>query len=309
MPGGFFSRGEIGEIVQKIRSPRLNFGAGKVFFVDADTTVGSDSNPGEDPKKPLLTIARALALCRDGEDDHILIRGNFQDSPITITKNKVHLIGLSYGGHQLSYLSRINPGDSDHATILIQAQDVEIANLAVLGNRGAGDHYPAIFADGDSPSPHEGTRSYIHDCYITMLTPKALEYANGIDLRGDRHTVENCVIDSQLIGVRVFKTAHETSEILILNNIIYACNTGIDIQNLDIEDGAHGAIVAHNMISGEGAEDATGATGINIAAGGGAPLIIRNFIGGYLAPGATNGASATFIENYEETGGGTLINI
>lgn len=292
-PGGFYSRGDIENIVQKIRSPRLNFGAGKVFFVDADSTVGSDSNLGEDPKKPLLTIARALVLCRDGKDDHILIRGNFQDSPITITKNKVHLIGLLYGGHQLSYLSRINPGDSDHATILIQANDVEIANLAVLGNRGEGDHYPAIFADGDSASPHEGTRSYIHDCYITMLTPSGTLYCNGIDLRGDRHTVENCVIDSQDTGIRVFKLAHETSEILILNNIFYACNIAIDIVNLDEDTGAHGAIVANNMLHAQGAHAET--IGIAVRAGGGAPLLIGNLISGYTDPILPG--SATFIGN------------
>ena len=96
MKGGFYSRAEIEGIVQKIRSPNLPFGIGKVFYVDA--AVGSNGNDGDDPKRPLLTIQYALSLCVNYRDDYIIVLntngGASESFPITVTKSRVHIIGL-----------------------------------------------------------------------------------------------------------------------------------------------------------------------------------------------------------------------
>ena len=271
---------------------------GDVFYVDADN--GQDGNTGESWDKPLLTWTRALVLATAGADDYIIGRGNFSED-IAITKSKVHLFGLLGGGGR-SYLTRINNGGSD-STILVQANDVEIANLIAIGNRDVGKHYPAIELDGDN----SGTRAYVHDCFITMLTPSSTKYTNGITITsGDRQTIENCVIDSCFVGILVNSAVQTTYEIIIRNNFIYACNKGVHLMNLQFSTGQFGCLVANNIITGQGSESET--NGIDVDAGATGALLVENLIAGYTTP-IVNAGSALSIRNYEPTGGGTIINV
>lgn len=114
MKGGFYSRGEIEGIVQKIRNPHLAFGKGKVFYVDG--AVGSNGNDGDDPEKPLLTIQYALSLCVNYRDDYIIVLntngGASESFPITVTKSRVHIIGLDVGNGKYPRLSADVYGDT-----------------------------------------------------------------------------------------------------------------------------------------------------------------------------------------------------
>ncbi len=277
----------------------VNYGqpVGDVFYVDADN--GLDGNTGESWDKPLLTWTRALVLATDGADDYIIGRGNFSED-IAITKSKVHLLGLLGGGGR-SYLTRINNGGSD-STILVQAVDVEIANLIAIGNRDVGKHYPAIELDGDNG----GTRAYVHDCFITMLTPSATKYTNGITITsGDRQTIENCVIDSCMVGILVNSAVQTTYEIIIRNNFIYACNKGIHLMNTQFSTGQFGCLVAHNIITGQGAESET--NGIDVDASATGCLLVENMIAGYTTDIQDDG-SVLAIQNYNDASGGTKLN-
>ena len=278
----------------------VNYGqpAGSVFYIDADN--GADGNSGESWNEPLLTWTRGLALATDGADDYIIGRGNFSED-IAITKSKIHLLGLLGGGGR-SYLTRINNGGSD-STILVQAQDVEIANLIALGNRDVGKHYPAIELDGDN----SGTRAHVHHCFITMLTPSATKYTNGITITsGDRQTIEHCVIDSCMVGVLVDSAVQTTYEIIVRNNLMYACNKSVHLKNLQLSTGQFGCVVANNIMTGQGAESET--NGIDVDASAPGALLIENLIAGYTTP-IVNAGSALSIRNYEDTGGGTIINV
>ncbi len=271
---------------------------GNVFYVDADN--GQDGNPGDSWDEPLLTWTRALALCTADADDYVIGRGNFGED-IAITKSKVHLFGLLGGGGR-SYLTRINNGGSD-STILVQARDVEIANLIAIGNRDVGKHYPAIELDGDN----SGTRAHVHDCFISMLTPSSTKYTNGIVITsGDRQTIENCVIESCSVGVLVNSAVQTTYEIIVRNNFIYACNKGIHLMNLQYATGQFGCLVANNIITGQGAESA--ANGIDVDASATGALLVENLIAGYGTP-IVNGGSALSVRNYDQTTGGALINV
>ncbi|KKK83256.1 hypothetical protein LCGC14_2795200 [marine sediment metagenome] len=278
----------------------VNYGqpVGDVFHVDA--SLGSDGGSGESWDDPLLTWTRALALATDGADDYIIGRGNFSED-IAITKSKIHLLGLLGGGGR-SYLTRINNGGSD-STILVQAVDVEISNLIAIGNRDVGKHYPAIELDGDNG----GTRAHVHHCFLTMLTPSATKYTNGITITsGDRQTIEFCVIDSCMVGVLVNSAVQTTYEIIVRNNLIYACNKGIHLMNLQFATGQFGCAVLDNRITGQGAESATNGIDVDAAATG--AFLVDNKIAGYGTP-IVNDGSAVLIENYSQAAGGTLINV
>lgn len=278
----------------------FSFGFGNIYYVDA--TNGDNDNDGLSPQTPLLTITAALAKCTDGNDDYVIIRGGFNES-FTVSKEKVHLLGLK-NGRGKGYETRINPGaGATGPTILIQAYDVEIADMIVIGHRDT--HEPAIFADG----ANGGCRSHIHGCFITgVMTPDGTHYHIGIHLAGDRHVVEYNEIDQCSIGVYVDQEGGQrTYELLIINNYFGGCDIGIDVHDASGQGiGSQGLIIDDNVLDAVGAVAET--TGIRIQALGQSALLTRNLVGGYTTP-ITNAGTANLIENYEETGGGTLINV
>ncbi len=272
-------------------APVLPFQAGNIWFVDSG---GSDGNTGETADEPLLTLAAAIALAEDANDDVIFIRGNFYDVDCTVDKEKLHIFGANRG-RGLSYLTRLNNSGDGAPTIKVQAYDVEIAHLMVLGDRG--NHYPGIFYDGDNG----GTRGYCHDVFFPQLTPSASNYCNGIDLLGDRHVVERCTFDSCGVGIRVFSQTVATYEIMTLHNIFYACNVGIHIESIQQATGQHSAIVGWNTFSAYGAHAEDRA----IKVSSGTPLLVENLGAGYSTM-ITKG-SATIINNFNDTSGGSKV--
>lgn len=253
------------------------FGTGTKYFVDADN--GLDTNTGRSWSKALLTLAAAHTKCVDGNDDVIIARGNFSDSAITITKSKVHLFGIMGKGPNQSYLTRISSGASaTGATILIQAYDVEVAYLQVMGNRDDGLHYPAIFADGYNG----GTRANIHDVFIPMLTPSATQYCHGIHLAGDRHTVAHAIIENSDIGILINEEGGVTTYRIVLEDIkMRACNIGLHISADSGTTGRYGVAAQDLHIDGFGAYAANLAILVDGVTHN--PAILRAHMSGYGA--------------------------
>ena len=134
---GFFSRSEIQAIVDKIRSPHAVGGAGRAFYVDGIS--GLDSNPPDNPLKPLLTIAQALSLCRNDKDDYIIVMDCWQQDtfPIAVARSRVHIIGLDVGN---GMYPRMSP-PADTAIFSLGAKGyVEIAGFSL----GAGATHGCI---------------------------------------------------------------------------------------------------------------------------------------------------------------------
>lgn len=226
-------------LVTQIKAPN------EIFHVDKAN--GNDQRSGRGWDTALATMTQAHSLCESEADDYIIARhgaSSFAEC-VTITKNKVHLIG--YGVNDKRYVTRINNGGDGQPTILVQARDVEIAGIMPLGDRD--NHHAAILLDGDNL----GTRSWVHDCFVTMLTPSATKYCDGIKLIGDRHTLERLVIDSQLNGIYVTSGVQATYEILIRNILMYACNVGILVDSLQQSTGQHGLMADDLYIDGLGA--------------------------------------------------------
>lgn len=276
---------------------RLGPQVGDVFFVDA--TNGSDTADGKTPATALKTIGAALAKCTDAHNDVIVAWGNFAEVN-TIEIEKLHIYGLMTGGQ--SYLTRINSvAEAETATFLIHAYDVEIAYLQVLGNHDVGVLKPAIYAEGDEG----GSRSHIHDALISALTPSATKYCNGIDLEGDRHTVERVIIENCKNGIKVLNGYTAAAYKILLKDLrIRACDTGIDVNSLTEGTGKHGLMGENIDIDAYGAyaED----RGIKVEALGGHPVFRNCFISGYTT--AITKGNAKWVNCYEDTGGGTLIN-
>ena len=134
-----------------------------------------------------------------------------------------------------------------------------------------------------------------------MLTPSATKYTTGIKIYGDRQTVENNIIESQMIGVHVSSSVQSTYEALIAENFFYACNVGVDIDSLQESTGQYGCAVLDNIFDGGQAESEDRA--IKVTAG--TPLLARNLCAGYTTD-FTKG-SAKLIENYNDASGGTKI--
>jgi len=156
MPGGFFSRSEIENIVARVRSPHIRFGAGKVIFVDGIS--GADSNPPDDPAKPLKTIAYALGLCRNDKDDYIVVLDCYQQEaswPIVVDKSRVHIIGLDVGNGKFPRMAP--PGD----TAVFQVGDkgyFEIAGFSL----GAGAAHACIEVEAGGVE----ARGILHDLWL-----------------------------------------------------------------------------------------------------------------------------------------------
>lgn len=244
MGKGFYSRGEIEGIVQKIRSPNMDFGAGKVFFVDK--TYGSDGHDGDNPARPLYSIAHALSLCVSGRNDYILVLDAWQQDtfPISVNKSRVHIIGVGTDG---GYPGMAPPGDT--AIFTIDAVAVEIARLSL----GAGVSHGAI--------EFSGANGYgaIHDCwfgeagaglygiYIPGIVDAAEELiqncrfgaaitSDGIRIahNATRSVIRDCLFRPLGIGINV--TAHMTLGWILSNRFVCSsvlAGTAITLTNTD----------------------------------------------------------------------------
>jgi hypothetical protein len=134
---GFFSRSEIQAIVDKMRSPNAVGGAGRTFYVDG--IVGLDSNPPDNPLKPLKLIASALSLCRNDKDDYIIVMDCWQQDtfPIAVARSRVHIIGLDVGN---GMYPRMSPPTDTAIFSLGSKGYVEIAGFSL----GAGATHGCI---------------------------------------------------------------------------------------------------------------------------------------------------------------------
>lgn len=87
------------------RLPMRGYPGGDVFYVDGTTgankdgITAADTNDGYDPRSPWYTLTYALSQCTADNNDTIFVLDYYQPTgetwPISITKNRVHIIGLA----------------------------------------------------------------------------------------------------------------------------------------------------------------------------------------------------------------------
>ena len=116
-------------------------GVGKTYFVDA--TNGSDGNDGLSLETAVKTVSRANAIVTSNNHDNIVLSANAAHaitSMLTITKNRVHFIGLdSRSGYGMGARSRVTMGDSTVA-----------ADIALMQNTGVGNTFTGMKFDSSS---------------------------------------------------------------------------------------------------------------------------------------------------------------
>lgn len=103
---------------------------GKVFFVDY--TNGSDGNNGLTPAKAFKTVAKAYNSCVSNRDDVIALIGSASHvvtEMLTVSKNRVHFIGVDGLGHRLyGQNAKISMGVTTAATDLGVLKNTGIRN-------------------------------------------------------------------------------------------------------------------------------------------------------------------------------------
>jgi hypothetical protein len=106
-----------------------------IFYVDSGHARANDNNDGTDPDNPLFTVTTGLARAVTNNNDYVVVRQMTNASetfPITITKNRVHLISTFYRpGHG----PEIRPTGVT-AGLLVTADNVEVAGFEI----NAGDN-------------------------------------------------------------------------------------------------------------------------------------------------------------------------
>lgn len=91
---------------------------GKYWFVDADN--GSDSNPGDRMDRAFATISAAYSAARTNKHDVIILSaygGHTLTDQLTITKNRLHFIGLDLGARYYGQRTRLTLGVSTGTAI------------------------------------------------------------------------------------------------------------------------------------------------------------------------------------------------
>ena len=136
----------------------------KVWYVyGIDGGIGVDTNSGETPWAPFLTITKALSMCVATRRDYIVVLDYWQPTgetwPISVNVNNVHIIGADGGGTQMPIITPTG----NTAGISVAADRVEIAYLCINGGAAHG----CIENDPGAPTARWGT--FVHDCWFAVL--------------------------------------------------------------------------------------------------------------------------------------------
>lgn len=234
--------------------PTMN-GNSHVFWVDGTSTIGNDSDAddGQYPDAPLLTITKALDKCTSGANDYIFVKdypsgGDSGETwPITIDKQRIHLIGVMNGLlPRFKIYSPYATADTPCIRFSIKADDssyaayCEIAGL-ILGSGNASSIRGAI-------ETHHGGQwgHWIHHCAF------GLKYRSGSDCKYG--IVIGRSSDTYAAGEMLYS--------LIENNIF---GIGVTADGIFVPDGTGsgpnpviGAVIRNNHFSVSG-------IGINVA--------------------------------------------
>jgi len=120
----------------------------RVFYVDPNHTLASDSNSGEDPAHPLATIAQAVTNCRAYTGDTIFVisndgwvYGSATSNPVVetvivpATKPGIKIIGVGTGPLGVYW----QPAAAGETCLTVRAIDVTVMGFAFFGNGSAAD--------------------------------------------------------------------------------------------------------------------------------------------------------------------------
>ncbi|MBU1067812.1 hypothetical protein KKE60_08500, partial [Patescibacteria group bacterium] len=177
-------------LYQKLEGAKMGAinGRGTIYFVNGGAdgvTAGLDTNDGLTPANAFLTIAHALTLCVNDNDDFIYCFNVYQQDvfPIEVNVNSVHIIGVA--GPDGQWPLMVPTGDTAIFNFALSAgQNSEIAGFSL----GAGATSGCIELQGDN------NMVWIHNCSFGHLWSAGGQdgvlYLNGGVTHGS--IVEDC---------------------------------------------------------------------------------------------------------------------
>ena len=234
---------------------------GDVFFVDSAS--GRDGNDGSSKRRPLLTIARAVALASAG--DTILIRGTFSEAVTVTGKAGLRIIGVGSNSSEALW-----QGATDTVSLTIAANaNCWIENIRFRPNtytagvpaaihltgaskqtyivncrfQGRGGSWYAIYSDGQSDNLHILDCEFVYNNTATYGT--AIKSSGAADLSG-------VVIQGNLFHSNLNDIVAPMRQSIIRNNVfastglLAAGSAGVTVLGIDI----HGAATGLNIVTG-----------------------------------------------------------
>jgi hypothetical protein len=146
----------------------LPVGCGHVYYCNggSDGPV-NDAFDGLTVATPKRLLQSALALCTTGNDDVVVVLnygGNARAAevfPITLTKDRVHIIGVGTISNKWPVVSVLAPAgaDANDPAIFVTGQDCEITGLELGGGDTAG-----CIEVGSTPAGVWGL--WVHECWF-----------------------------------------------------------------------------------------------------------------------------------------------
>lgn len=298
----------------------LPFTAGKIFIVAQTTYAGYDIISDLFPPDPdgtvrlHATIQSALDAAVTNRDDYIIVLPDANDyditEPITVTKDRIHIIAPSGLGHKgfPSNSVRVHQETAAEAIFTVTGHAVEIAGFFFKQSTGDG----IDFSTGTVWHPH------IHDCFFGMACTDGTD-AYGITGTGavNHYSIHDNYFNNYSpgaisgtdndLGSFIYFSAGGCTRGLIKDNIFMTgANTevtsGIVAMGIDI-------IIDNNILAESKAsaptEDGTLTKGITT---GPAATVCRNLFSMDGDNEVTGGAAnESYVQNFEATTGGVVV--
>lgn len=251
-----------GQIPAISRPPAI----GRVFYVHNWT--GNDNNNGVDPSTPFATITYALTQCLDDRNDYIIVLQHYQELPITVNVDWVHIIGVT-ANPALPFICLNNAANNDSIFYLVSTGNhAEIAGFML----GGGAAHAGIENAASTPQ-----QPYIHNCYFgnpfSGNTPQdGILIAAGLS----GPVIEHCTFmgDQVNCGGLITRDGIRLQVGAISGGLIRNCTfLGLDGVGIHILAAFVGGVIKDNVFA---VPDAAAHEAIDIAAGAGGTLIDGN---------------------------------
>jgi len=193
--------------------------ANKVFHVEHYHENASDSNEGDNPTKPMMTIAGAYGRCEDGRGDVILIKGfyRYREAELVIEKDAIQFFGAGWG----TQWNRTSSQAGDYVAKIHGASGVGLRNMQLSGTDLSED----VIYCGEGDTGSSPAHCVIEDCLIrgAWWTANPSGTCKGITL-----------VSPTFMKIR--------------NNFLYACGIGIDLAD-GSEKTCHAMLIENNKIN------------------------------------------------------------
>ena len=202
---------------------------GRVFFVGGGTVAAkgktgtgigaSDTNDGQDPTRPLLTIAQGVTLAREGAGDTIVVLPGAVTitAAISLSKTDLTLMGYTEVPKGTRNPSVITCATDSVEMINIDKDNVVVKNLTLVNTASTSDTYMIDVADSEATSGVVLENLFI-DCESGAAALNAIRLGDGT-LVCTESIVKDCTIhDLDDIGIHVSAASDENR---IEGNIIY----------------------------------------------------------------------------------------